>query len=109
MRTAKVTGRDRSEALLTSGIPNLKLDLCSIDIYVFNLEIDPNSGDKSGTERVVCVTEKETGLSYSGIANHQQFDLDIVRGTSGTHGVCAGCICEDVIGRPKLQLARELR
>jgi len=80
--TTEVGSRDRSETFLPSGIPNLKLDLSSININVLDLEINTDSGDECGTKRIVRITEQETRLSDPGVSDHQKLDLNIVRCTS---------------------------
>jgi hypothetical protein len=82
LRSSEIRGCDRSETFLASSIPNLKLNLCSINVNVLDLEVNSNGGDESGTKRIVGVTEQEASLTNAGVTDHQQLDLNIVGGAS---------------------------
>jgi hypothetical protein len=85
LRATKVRGGDCSETLLAGRVPDLKLDLGAFDIHILDLKVNANRRDKGGTERVVGVTEQETSLTDSGVADHQQLDLNVIGGASRSH------------------------
>jgi len=48
-----ITAGDSFKSFLTSGIPNLKLNRLSIDIYGSNFEIDTDGGHEVVVENIV--------------------------------------------------------
>mmetsp|Transcript_2439 Transcript_2439/g.2821 ORF Transcript_2439/g.2821 Transcript_2439/m.2821 type:complete len:218 (+) Transcript_2439:218-871(+) len=79
---AEVRCGDCAEAFLSCCIPDLKLDACAVNIDILDLEVNANRGDECGGKGVVGVTQQKTSLTDSGISNHQQLDLHIVRGAT---------------------------
>ena len=85
--TAEVGSGDRPEALLSSGIPNLKLDFRPVNVDILDLEVNSDCRNERWTEGVVRITEQQTRLANPGVANHEKLDLDVVWGaTSLAHG-----------------------
>lgn len=70
LRATKVRSGDCSETLLAGRVPDLKLDLGAVDIYILDLEVNANRRNEGGTERVVGVTQQQASLTDSGVANH---------------------------------------
>ena len=85
LRAAKVRGRDRAEALLSGRIPDLELDIFSIEMDLLDLEVDTDRRDKRGRKRVVRVPEDEARLTNAAIADHQQLDLEIESRRAPSH------------------------
>ncbi len=53
------------KTLLTSGVPELVPNTFSVDIFVFEFEINGYSGEVGEGEFVIGVSSDETGFSYS--------------------------------------------
>ena len=85
LSAAKVRGSNCAEALLAGRVPDLKLDLGSINVHVLDLKVNPNRCDKGRAEGVIGVTEQEARLTHARVADHQQLDLNVVWGTSRSH------------------------
>mmetsp|Transcript_16219 Transcript_16219/g.41144 ORF Transcript_16219/g.41144 Transcript_16219/m.41144 type:complete len:211 (+) Transcript_16219:303-935(+) len=105
LRTPKVGGRDRAEALLAGGVPNLELDDLVTKVDRLDLEVDANSGDERGAERVVRVPQEEASLAHARVANHEQLDLHVKVGIvpvcHGGEGSWRSCTCLEHGGVPE--------
>jgi hypothetical protein len=71
---AIIGGRNRSKALLSGSIPNLKLNGLSIKLDCANFEIDTNSGNVRLRVRVVREPEQQTRLSDAGISDQEKLE-----------------------------------
>ena len=87
---AKVAGSNCAEPLLTRRVPNLELDARAVNIHVLNFKVNTDSGNKRRRERVVGVAEQQAGLSDARVADHEQFDLHVVRSRALRHGESSG-------------------
>ena len=68
-----VRGSDGLEALLASGVPNLKFDLLSINLYSFNFEVYSDSGHEVISELVVSESHQQRGFTNTRRANQKYF------------------------------------
>lgn len=60
---AKVALRDGPEALLPRCVPDLQLDLLSIDVDRLDLEVNADRSNERWRERVVCISQQQARLS----------------------------------------------
>jgi len=72
--TAIVRRCDCAEAFLASGIPDLKLDGLSIELDGADFEINTDCGDVRLSVSVVGESEKQTGLSDTGVSDEEEFE-----------------------------------
>lgn len=72
---AVVRRRNGAETLLACGIPNLQLHTLPVELDGTDLEVDPDSGDERGSERVLAEAQKAAGFADAGVADEEEFDL----------------------------------
>ena len=70
-----ISGGNGTETLLTSGIPDLKLDALAIELDSTNLEVNANGGDERGRKRVFAESQQAARFAYTGVADQEEFDL----------------------------------
>ena len=78
LRSFVVSLCDRSEALLSSSIPNLKLTPSVLDVNYFALEVNAYGGHVACGKVVVSIPKQHTTLSYRRVANDNQLDKHVI-------------------------------
>lgn len=68
-RSSIVSGRNRPEAFLASGIPYLQLHPLAVELYGPDLEVDADCGDEGGGEGVFAEAEEAAGFPDPGVAD----------------------------------------
>ena len=69
-----VGGGNGLEALLSSGVPNLELNLFAVDLDGLDFEIDANRGHEVISEHIVGEPNEKRGLSNTGRSDEQNFE-----------------------------------
>mmetsp|Transcript_71488 Transcript_71488/g.149453 ORF Transcript_71488/g.149453 Transcript_71488/m.149453 type:complete len:202 (-) Transcript_71488:116-721(-) len=69
---------DRSESLLASCVPDLKLDLVILDLHDSVPELDTNGHIMLGSKTLVRELKKQTGLADAGIADDNVLEKEVV-------------------------------
>ena len=72
--TSVVTGCERPESLLASSVPNLEFDNISLVLDRLQLEVDSDCVKEIFIERVLCVSQEQTGLAHPTVPNQQHFE-----------------------------------
>ena len=81
VRAAVVATRDRAEALLTGGIPNLQFDHLAVKVQRADLEVHANGGDVAISVAVVGKAKQQAGLANAAVADKQQLEQVVVLGS----------------------------
>ena len=76
--TAVVGGGDGAEALLSSGIPDLKLDGLPVQVQGADLEIDTDGADVGLGVGIIDETEEEARLSDAGVSDQEDLEKVVV-------------------------------
>jgi len=66
--TSVVSGCDGAEALLSSSIPYLQLHALAVKFNRADLEVDSDSGDEGGSERVFAEAQQTAGFADARVA-----------------------------------------
>mmetsp|Transcript_104983 Transcript_104983/g.338542 ORF Transcript_104983/g.338542 Transcript_104983/m.338542 type:complete len:217 (-) Transcript_104983:32-682(-) len=86
-----VRRRDRTEALLPGGVPDLEPKLPAVALNRLPLEVHTDGQDKVGVKAAITEAHQERGLAYCGVAQQQQLhEMVVVGGGRSTHGSSAG-------------------
>ena len=73
----KIILSDVSIAFLACSVPNLKLDIFPIELNVFDLKIDSDSGNEGGSEVLVGEFQKDASFAHSRVSNCNYADFVI--------------------------------
>jgi len=76
--TAVVGGSDGAETLLSSGIPDLKLDGLSVQVQGADLEIDTDGADVRLSVGIIDETEEEARLSDARVSDQEDLEKVVV-------------------------------
>ena len=74
MSAAVVARRDGLEPVLTSCVPNLQLDVLSINLDRTNLEVDANRRHEVLMEDVICKSQQQRRLANARISNQKHLE-----------------------------------
>lgn len=76
---AVVTAGDSAESLLTSCVPNLKLDRLSIQLNGSNLKVNANGADVWLSVGIIGETQQQARLANTRVANEKQLEQVIAK------------------------------